>query len=346
MELYTHVMNSLDIAEDKSKYDTEVKTILSDRDILAWTLKYTTKEFKDCCIDVIKECIEGEPDVGSIPTYPGMKKMDAVTGQNTEDAVPNEGKITYDIRFSVRVPNGERIKILFNVEAQKKYHPGYDLVTRAIFYCARMLSGQMEKEFTSENYDNIKKVYSIWVCMDTPKYAENTITSYNITPQNVYGNFAGKARYDLLSAVMVCLPKENNTSGGNKLHKLLTTVLSEELDVESKKQILKNDFCIETSRELKEGLNLMCNLSDLIAEKAVKRGLEQGMEQGMEQGIKQGIKQGMEQGMEQGMKQGMKQGMEQGKISLCVELVKDGVLSLAEAARRACISEAELKKYF
>lgn len=325
MELYTYVMNSLDIAEDKSKYDTEVKMILSDRDILAWILKYTVKEFKDCSIDVIRECIEAEPDVGSIPTYPGMRKMDSVMGQNTEDAVPNEGKITYDIRFSVRLPDGEHIKILVNVEAQKKYHPGYDLVTRAIFYCARMLSGQLETEFTSDNYDNIKKVYSIWVCMDTPGYAENTITSYDITSQKIYGNFAGEARYDLMSAVMVCLPKDNKASGGNVLHKLLTSVLSEELDVKSKEQILKNDFHIKTSRKLKEELNLMCNLSDLIAEKAVKRGLEQGLERGLEQGLQRGL--------------------EQGKISLCVELVKDGILSLAEAARRANVSEAELKKY-
>lgn len=78
----------------------------------------------------------------------------------------------------------------------------------------------------------------------------------------------------------------------------------------------------------------MCNLSDIIVEKAVKRGIEKG------------IAEGLEKGMEEGLEKGMKKGMEKGKISLCVELVKDGVLSLAEAARRACVSEAELKKYF
>lgn len=334
MDLYTHVMNSLDLAGDKSRYDAEVKVILSDRDILAWILKYAVREFKDCSIDVIRECIEGAPDVGNVPTYPGMKKMGAIEGQNTEDAVPNEGKITFDIRFSARVPTGERMKILVNVEAQKKYHPGYDLVTRAVFYCARMLSSQLETEFTPDNYDNIKKVYSIWICMDAPKYAENTITSYEITPRNIYGNFAGKARYDLLSAVMVCLPGKREVSGGNNLHKLLSSVLSEELDVKDKEQILRNDFNIETSRKLKEELNLMCNLSDIIVEKAVKRGIEKGIAEGLEKGIAEGLE------------KGIAEGLEKGKISLCVELVKDGVLSLAEAARRACVSEAELKKYF
>lgn len=35
MDLHTHILNSLDMAGDKSKYDAEVKAILSDRDILA-----------------------------------------------------------------------------------------------------------------------------------------------------------------------------------------------------------------------------------------------------------------------------------------------------------------------
>ena len=76
-------------------------------------LKHTTKEFRDCSIDMIKKCIEGEPDVGSVPTYPGMKKTEAITGQNTENVVPNEGKITFDIRFRVCIPGGGNICLLY-----------------------------------------------------------------------------------------------------------------------------------------------------------------------------------------------------------------------------------------
>ena len=61
-----------------------------------------------------------------------------------------------------------------NVEAQKDYHPGYDLVTRGIFYVARMISAQMDVEFTADDYDGIKKVYSI-------------------QPEKIYGDFQGKA---------------------------------------------------------------------------------------------------------------------------------------------------------
>ena len=47
--------------------------------------------------------------------------------------MPNEGMVTFDVRFYVLVPGGERIKILLNIEIQKDYYPGYDVVTRAVF---------------------------------------------------------------------------------------------------------------------------------------------------------------------------------------------------------------------
>ncbi|OUP84952.1 hypothetical protein B5F07_06840 [Lachnoclostridium sp. An169] len=40
-----------------------------------------------------------------------------------------------------------QIKLIINVEAQKDFHPGYSLMTRGIFYGARMISAQKGTEF-------------------------------------------------------------------------------------------------------------------------------------------------------------------------------------------------------
>lgn len=55
-----------------------------------------------------------------------------------------------------------------NIEAQKSFYPGYDLVTRAIVYPTRLISQQMDIEYTADNYDGVKKVYSIWLCFNAP----------------------------------------------------------------------------------------------------------------------------------------------------------------------------------
>ena len=96
-------------------------------------------------------------------------------------SVPGEGELYYDIRFSVYYARQkQRIKLIINVEAQKEFRPGYSLITRGIFYGARMLSSQKGTEFTGRDYDNIRKVYSIWICMNAPDYIGNAISYYNI----------------------------------------------------------------------------------------------------------------------------------------------------------------------
>ncbi|MDY2818937.1 MAG: hypothetical protein SOT36_01915 [Hominisplanchenecus sp.] len=83
------------------------------------------------------------------------------------DKVPGEGAVYYDIRFYALAPaRTGRIRLILNVEAQKSFRPGYEIVTRGIFYGARMISAQLGTEFEHSKYDDIRKVYSVWICMN------------------------------------------------------------------------------------------------------------------------------------------------------------------------------------
>ncbi len=291
----TYLRRSLDSANDKAKYDENVKTLLSDKTILSWILKYSAEEYRECSIDEIRACIEGTPQVADISVMPGSTRLDKVLGMNTEDEVPNEGRITFDIIFYALHPGtGERTQIFVNVEGQKNGSPGYDLVPRGVFYCARMISSQMDVVTTAEDYA-VRKVYSIWICMEERRNA-NTIREYRIQPRDIYGKYTGRERYDLLSVVMVRLPKDEDATMGNPLHKLLTTLLSSRTAPKKKEKILEGTYGIPMSYELKEAAERMCNLSDLVEERGIEKGLERGIQQGLEQGVKQGIEQGIERG--------------------------------------------------
>ena len=282
MKEYTHIANAVDLAKDKTEYDIPLKQILANKDVLAWIASRSVKELKGYPIDVIKDCIEGEPEISSIPVAPGQTN-EAITGQNTEDNVIHEGTVYFDIRFTIMTPGRERIRLILNVEAQKKFKPGYDLVTRGIYYGARMISSQKEREFTGSDYDNIKKVYSIWICMNAPKYAQNTITEYSIQPTKLYGNFRGKARYDLMSVIFICLGKPSLEDGlaedeHQQLLDLLSMISSSEIPVKDKLTSLENDYHIATTREVKEGINSMCNWSEGIIEQALEMANEHAKE--------------------------------------------------------------------
>ena len=45
-----------------------------------------------------------------------------------------------------------------NVEAQNKYHTGYPLIKRSLYYCSRKISAQHGTEFTESHYEKIESV--------------------------------------------------------------------------------------------------------------------------------------------------------------------------------------------
>jgi len=271
MNQKTHISRTVHAAGEKAQYDYEVKQLFRNKIILAWILKHTAKEFQELPIEAISGCIEGEPEIAEVPVYPGHVP-EAITGNDTSDKVIGEGEITYDVRFYAITPEEQPVKLLLNVEAQKDYYPGYDLVTRGIFYGARMISAQLDTEFTTDDYDGIKKVYSVWICMNAPRYAQNTITEYAFQSKKIYGDFKGKARYDLISVIMICL---GNGDGENKLLGMLSALLSSELTPEQKEAVLQ-EYGIATT-QLREEMSTMCNLSDLIEERGIEKGIEKGI---------------------------------------------------------------------
>lgn len=285
------VYRDLMVDSIKLQYDTQCKKVLANKVILAWILKYTVAEFRDFSIDEIKKCIEGDPEIGTTRVNPGETNhpdTEKITGENTESSVPDEGSIYFDIKFYAYHPaNKKKVKIIINVEAQKGFYPGYSIVTRGIFYAARMVSAQLDTEFAHPDYDGIKKVYSIWLCMNAPQYIGNAITEYHMTKNDIIGDMPDrKKEYDKISVVMVCLNRE--TESENQLTAMLNVLFSEKMDKEEKIKRLERDYNIPMETEMKKEMNIMCNLSDYVEECGIKKGIEQGIEQGLEQGIERG----------------------------------------------------------
>lgn len=55
----TNLAQTVNAANDAgSAYDTNVKYLLSDKQILSWILKYTVEEFQEMSIEDIIDCID------------------------------------------------------------------------------------------------------------------------------------------------------------------------------------------------------------------------------------------------------------------------------------------------
>ena len=275
MEVETPIAESIRTIDKNAQIDAACKQILAIRIILAWIMKSCLEEFRDYDVNEIAEkYIEGEPVIGKVAVSPDQTNADQrVHGISNEDTSLTEGTVTYDIRFLARVPrSGELIRIIIDLEAQGNYYTGYPLPKRGIYYCCRMISAQHGTEFTNSNYQDIKKVYSIFIAIKPPMNRQNTITRYRIMEENMVGAVKEPVEnYDLLTLLMICLGKPKDTECD--ILKLLDVLLSNEIEVPEKRQVLANDFGIPMTRELERGLNDMCNLGEAIEREGMAKGV-------------------------------------------------------------------------
>ena len=151
-----------------------------------------------------------------------------------------------------------------------------------------IIAPQMIIGYVDAHYEKIKKVYSIWVCLNPPKKWQNSITRYVIREENLIGTVKQeKSHYDLMTAVLVFLgdTQDENYKG---VLKLLNTLLSTDTSVREKKQILQDDFHIQMTRQLEREVTEMCNLSKGVEQKGIEKGRKESMLEIAERLLKQG----------------------------------------------------------
>lgn len=295
---------------EKWKYDESVKQILANRQILAHILKYLVDEVKDCSIEEIISFMDGSPQVSQIPVPPTLR------GENLESKLLGEGTIFYDVRFSIYPKGNRKCRIFFDVEAQKDYYPGYPVATRGILYGARMLSEQLDTEFSPPYYKELRKVYSIWVCLDPAKYVGNAISEFFMEKRDLLGHIpCSQKDYDKLHVIQICL--QPDTPGNeHPVIRLLNTSFSRKSRDEIE-GILEQEFQIPPREGIGKEVEYMCNLSDLIEEQGIQKGIEKGIEQGTLLTIRQALDNGMD---EASVKQYLNATEEQIRQAKCLTL--------------------------
>ena len=270
----TTMAHGLHITDENAGYDAACKRVLSEKAILARIMKACLEEYKNCDVnDIAGKYIEGQPQVSEVPVLPD-ESGSVISGMDTEDKSIREGSVTYDIRFRAVVPGTEeQIGLIINVEAQNDFYPGYPIITRGVYYCCRIISSQYGREFTGSHYERIKKVYSIWICMNPPKYRKNSITRYRLVEEQLVGEAVEPVEnYDLLSIVMLCL---GGPGGGNYegVLRMLDVLLSNETSEVEKRKILQDDYGIQMTQTMEQEVSVMCNLSKGVEAKGMTNGI-------------------------------------------------------------------------
>lgn len=258
-----------------NKKDSLSKRLLTRKDVLSYILKYLVEEYKNIDIKDIKASLKSGKDDKHIKVL------------KSRDIINENSIIGYDILFTVEVPNtSEEIGMYINIEPQGIYDKSYKLIRRAIYYACRIISSQKGIDFKKQEFNNIKKVYSIWLVIDdkADKNKLGSINSYTINENNLCKKYKiDKKEYDLINIVFAYISSNDNYGQYQQLMKLLYMMFVDtKIEPDDKLNIIKDEYDnIDIDEELKD----MCTYEEVIEYRAKNEGISLGKQEGYNLGV-------------------------------------------------------------
>ncbi len=257
-------------------YDEGFKSIFAYKVMLAITLKSLIPEYRNSSLEDIRDkYIQGDlkPKVHS-------DKID------TSGAV-EDGHVRYDVKFDALLPEAtdRHMKVVINIEGQKNSASlPYRIVTRGIYYACNMVASEYGDYFKNSHYENLEKVYSIWISMSPNEKEKGSLIRYRMSEENLTSNFReDKANYDKLEVIIVNLGPIDEYSrfsyNEEKIVKSLTEIFSEHSNKNDAITLMEKEYQTEFPESMKKEMVNVCNWNEVFEERGMIKGRQEGAEQ-------------------------------------------------------------------
>lgn len=107
----------------------------------------------------------------------------------------------------------------------------------------------------------------------------------HLTKEDLIGSYEWKGNLDLLNIIMIGLAKELPEHDETyELHRLLGALLSRELTIDEKLDIIGKEYDIPLEENFRKDMSTMCNLSQGVKEEGIAIGRREGLEEGRREG--------------------------------------------------------------
>ena len=266
--------------DGKLSYDSVAKNLLKHTVILANVLKYGIEEFSQYEIAELQNCIEDVQEINTIAVDPVMPNADSkVECSDSEDSVPGEGVTRFDILFNVRHPGDkETVMLTINIEVQPLDDElRYELLSRCVYYGARLISRQKDLVFFNQDYNSIRKVYCLWLRPSLD--CKNSLVELGFGVLRSFGPALELSEdlrpyYDKIRIAIITFSNKD-PENREKIIEFLSALLIDDKTLEYRQKILEHEFSIPMTKEISEEMESMDSLSRAI----MKEGLAQGREE-------------------------------------------------------------------
>lgn len=263
----------IDNLGDEVRLDANAKQALANKSILAEIIHELIPGFENIPVQNVPAYISTQPEIGRRPVHLGETNTGYIRPLEQENAIKGEGKAVFDVFFLLNVPgsNGECAEVYVNVEAQASEYKTYTMEQRAVYYMARLISSQYERDFSNSHYEKLKKVYSIWLIFDPQKQYRNSISTFSYQQKTILGTPKDDGSYDLAQAFFVRL-SDDVLYKNSKMIGVLNTLFSKQVSKQDKKTILSQEYGVKVDKDLERSVDEMCNYSVSVLNKGLAEG--------------------------------------------------------------------------
>lgn len=236
--------------------DVQAKIIARSKRVIAQILHDYIPEYEGIPVDeIIRNYLIQNPQVREQRVDPPL-----LPGGSNESKIPGEGAVYFDVVIDALAPadedetggrttpdakTGEMIRIIFNFEVQNNPHPGYPLPMRAEYYTARKLSQQYGETFTHADYQNLKKVYSVWIVPYAPQSWGNNVLLFpgEHAPKVLQGkNHYKRGEYGLWNYVFLEIGDPQKLTENKDAMGLLSVLFSLTMKSAEQTETLRKNF--------------------------------------------------------------------------------------------------------
>lgn len=254
-----------------------LKKFFSRKEVLAGILLGVIPEFKYSTFEDVQNSIETSEF--------NVLNAEVLNSADIEDPQ----KVIYDILVMVYVPKTGRqeVHLLFDLEMQYDYRPGYPLMNRAVYYTSRLITKQ---RIEKAKYAKLLPVRSTWISVkNVPRDLQNRMVHITLEAHDSAGidlseRFDG---IDLIGIDFILLSESYNwNSGDDTTVKFLQSIFNNRL---SNREF--NPFIEVTSEIESEVIALTTDLDHYNAEldAELEAGRAEGRVEGRAEGRAEGI---------------------------------------------------------
>ena len=163
--------------EDGSGYDAAAKRLFSNKTVIAVLLGLIVPE------------ISGAPDLTDIMYSPVTAEnidTESIILDNTESDPMKDSSIVFDVLVHTADYGTYGLNIVFDIEIQNEFNPGYPILNRCIYYGSRLIDVQLRGIHGKNKYGRLRKVYCLFIRPSMGKNIKGGVQTYNMTPKITY----------------------------------------------------------------------------------------------------------------------------------------------------------------